>query len=254
MSFDLSTWAILIPAVMIAGISKGGFGASVGFLATPLMALVISPVLAAAIMLPILILIDHANLITYWRKWSWQSVWPIAAASLIGIAAGGFAFGKVDPNWLRLGLGAIAILFTVFLWARTRGWAPESAGPRAARATVWGAVTGFTSTIAHAGGPPVTMYLLDEKLSKTTYQASTVLLFWWINGVKLIPYAMVGAMDLSSLVISIKLIPAAIAGVLLGVWLHKRAPEKLFFQIMVGFLFVVGCKLIWDGVSGLSVD
>lgn len=252
MAFDLSTWAILIAAVMIAGISKGGFGASVGFLATPLMALVISPVLAAAIMLPILILIDHANLITYWRKWSWTSVWPVAAASLIGIALGGFAFGKVDPNWLRLGLGCIAILFTLFLWARTRGWAPQSSGPRGVRAGVWGTVTGLTSTIAHAGGPPVTMYLLEERLAKTTYQASTVLIFWWINAVKLIPYGLVGAIDLSSLIISAKLIPAAIAGVLLGVWLHKRAPEKLFFQAMVGFLFVVGVKLIWDGVSGLG--
>lgn len=253
MEFDLSTWAFLIPAVMIAGISKGGFGASVGFLATPLMALVISPVLAAAIMLPILIMIDHANLITYWKKWSWASVWPAAAAALIGITVGGFAFGKVDPNWLRLGLGSIAILFTLFLWARTRGWAPQSTGPRGVRAGVWGSITGFTSTIAHAGGPPVTMYLLDEKLPKTTYQASTVLLFWWINLVKLIPYGMAGAIDLSSLVISVKLIPAAIVGVLLGVWLHKRAPEKLFFQAMIVFLFIIGCKLIWDGWSGLQV-
>ena len=252
MEFDPTTWAVLIPAVMIAGISKGGFGASVGFLATPLMALVISPITAAAIMLPILIMIDHANLIAYWRKWKWASVWPAAAAALIGIGLGGLAFGKVDVDLLRLGLGAIAILFTLFLWARTRGWAPQSSGPRGVRAGVWGTATGFTSTIAHAGGPPVTMYLLDEKLDKTTYQASTVLLFWWVNLVKLIPYGMVGAIDLSSLEVSVKLIPAALIGAWLGLWLHRRAPEKLFFQVMIVFLLIIGIKLVWDGWSGLS--
>lgn len=251
MDLDLAAWALLSLAVIVAGVSKGGFGAGVGFLATPLMALVISPVMAVGVMLPILILMDQIGMATYWRKWRWATVWPAALAAVGGIGLGLLVFGRVPPDALRLGLGVIAILFTAFVFARARGWAPQVSGPRAARAGLCGAAAGFTSAISHAGGPPITIYLLGEKLGKTEYQASSVLLFWVINLVKLGPFVLIGAVTPETLETSATLAPAAVAGVLAGVWLHRRVPERLFLRFMVVALLITGTKLCWDGLSGM---
>ncbi|MEM7270358.1 MAG: sulfite exporter TauE/SafE family protein [Pseudomonadota bacterium] len=251
MEFDPVTWIVISLAVVISGVSKGGFGAGVGFLATPLMALMISPVQAAAVMLPILILMDQIGMTAYWRRWRWQSVWPPMAAALVGIGIGGLAFGEINPDLFRLGLGLIAILFTLFLLARQSGWAPNTVAPRGVRASIWGAVSGLTSTVSHAGGPPITIYLLGERLDKTEYQAASVLIFWWINLVKLIPYAALGVLSVPSLTTSAMLTPAALAGVALGVWLHKRVSQTAFFRLMIGLLLITSIKLIWDGMAAL---
>lgn len=251
METDFTIFAAGAVAVMIAGLSKGGFGGGLGFIATPLLALAATPAHAAAIMLPVLILIDQVGMASYWRKWRWAVVWPALAAGAFGIGAGALVFGSISADALRLGLGVIALGFLVFHLAQRWGWRPRSAGPRARRAGIWGAAAGFTSTISHAGGPPITIYLLGERLDKTTFQASTVLIFWALNLMKLGPYAALGALDLSSLATSLTLAPAAVIGVLIGVWAHKRVSERLFFAAMVSLLGLTGLKLVWDGVGAL---
>ncbi|MEM7545458.1 MAG: sulfite exporter TauE/SafE family protein [Pseudomonadota bacterium] len=248
---DLTLYAAAMFAVLVAGISKGGFGAGLGFLATPFLALAVTPAEAAAIMLPVLILIDQVGMVSYWREWRWDVVWPVLISGAVGIALGTLAFGTFSADALRLGLGIIAIGFLLFQLAQKRGWTPPSRGGRGARAGLWGAVSGFTSTVSHAGGPPITIYLLGERLEKTVYQASSVLIFWCINLMKLGPYAALGVLDFSSLSFSLQLAPAAIVGVLFGVWAHKRVPEWLFFRAMVVLLALTGSKLIWDGARGL---
>lgn len=251
METDLAIYAAGAVAVLVAGISKGGFGAGLGFLATPFLALAASPAEAAAIMLPVLMLIDQIGIVSYWRKWRWAAVWPALIAGAVGIGLGALVFGSVSADLLRLGLGLIALLFLAFQLAQRRGWTPAAGGPRARRAGLWGAVAGFTSTISHAGGPPITIYLLGEKLEKTVYQASSVLIFWALNLMKLGPYAALGVLDLSSLEVSLALAPAAVIGVLIGIWAHSRVSERLFFRAMVVLLGLTGAKLLWDGAVGL---
>lgn len=247
---DLAIWALAIFAVLLSGISKGGFGGGLGFIATPLLALAVTPTMAAAIMLPLLIMMDQVGMWSYWRKWSWAAAWPFMFAAIFGIGVGVFAFGSVSPSALRLGLGTIALLFLVFQLAQKLGWKPRAGGARGRRAAIWGWVAGFTSTISHAGGPPATIYLLGEKLDKTTWQATSILIFWAINLMKIGPYAALGVLDFSSLSISLALAPAALIGVLIGVWAHKRASEAFFFRMMVVLLGLTGVKLIWDGLAG----
>lgn len=248
---DLTVYIVAGIAVLVAGISKGGFGAGLGFLATPFLALAVTPAQAAAIMLPVLILIDQVGMVSYWRKWRWSVVWPVLISGVVGIALGALVFGSVSADVLRLGLGMIALGFLLFQLAQKRGWTPQSSGRRGIRAAIWGTASGFTSTVSHAGGPPITIYLIGEKLDKTTYQGSSVLIFWCLNLMKLGPYAALGVMDLSSLTLSLQIAPAAIAGVLIGVWAHKRVPDWLFYRMIVVLLAITGTKLIWDGLSGL---
>lgn len=251
MSHELTFYALAAFAALIAGISKGGFGGGLGFVATPLLAITFAPGQAAAIMLPVLILIDQVGIFSYWQQWRWALVWPILLTGALGIGLGVAAFGAVDPDWLRIGLGAISIIFLAFQIARARGWTPVAGGRRGLRAAIWGTTCGFTSTIAHAGGPPITIYLLGEAVSKTVFQASTVLIFWSINLIKLGPYAAVGVFTTETLWISLAMAPAAIIGVLIGVWAHKRVPERVYLKAMSVLLCATGAKLLWDGITGV---
>ena len=250
----LIAYAVAATGVTIAGISKGGFGAGVGFLATPLMALVISPVEAVGIMLPVLILMDQVGVASYWRKWSWAAVRPIVVFGAFGIVIGALVFNFVSADALRLGLGVIAILFTAVQLrqqnAKKRTQVQSMSGG-ALSGAVLGAATGFTSTISHAGGPPVTVHLLSLNLDKLTYQASSVLIFWAINLMKVGPFVAIGVLDGLNLTRALSLAPFAILGVLIGVWAHKRVPQALFFRVMTIALLITGVKLIWDGATGL---
>ncbi|MEO0363392.1 MAG: sulfite exporter TauE/SafE family protein [Pseudomonadota bacterium] len=251
MTAEPATFAVAAAAALIAGVSKGGFGGGVGFVSTMLLALIAPPAVAVAVMLPILILIDQASMAAYWRRWSRAAIRAALPAAAVGIGIGALLFGAVDADALRLALGLIALAFLAFQLARDRGWAPPSEGGRPARAAIWGGAAGLTSTLSHAGGPPVAIYLLGEKLDKTTYQASSVLLFWAINLMKVGPYAALGVFSEETLILSTAAAPAALIGVVLGIWLHKRAPERIYLRLMAALLFVTGLKLVWDGASGL---
>lgn len=244
-------YAAAVPAVLLFGISKGGFGGGLGMLAVPLMALVISPVQAAGILLPILCLMDLLSLWAYRRQWIWTELRVLLPASLLGIGAGTYLFEYMSASTIKLIVGLIAVLFTLhYALARRRRKRREL--PDFPRAAGWlgGAAAGFTSFIAHAGGPPVNMYLLRRPLDRTDFVATTVLFFAVVNYVKLVPYAWLGQLQTGNLLTSLVLAPLAPVGVMAGVYLHRRVSDRLFFGVVYVLLFVVGLRLIWDGIAG----
>jgi len=244
-------YLVAVPAVLLAGISKGGFGGGLGVLAVPLMALFVSPLQAAAIMLPILCTMDLFNIWAYWRRWDLKALLIVGSGAMIGIAVGTLSFRYLEPWAIRLLIGAIAVGFALNAWLKP---GRTDAGPRPhswPRGSFWGGVAGFTSFVAHAGGPPVNMYLLNQRMEKTRYQATTVIFFLVINYVKLVPYSWLGQFTLSNLATSAALLPAAVAGILAGVWVHDRVPQALFFRLCYLLLFLSGLKLLWDGLAGL---
>lgn len=245
-------YAAAIPAVLLVGMSKGGFGGGLGTLAVPLIALVISPVQAAGILLPILCLMDLFGLWAYRGRWVWPELRVLLPASLAGIAIGTLSFEFMRPALIRLLVGAVAIVFTFhYLVARhggRRATLPDYPRPVGIAA---GAVAGFTSFIAHAGGPPVSMYLLRRPLDRTDFVATTVLFFTVVNYTKLVPYAWLGQLASGNLLTSLVLAPLAPIGVAAGVYLHRRVSDRLFFGIVYVLLAAVGVKLVWDGVAGL---
>lgn len=242
-------YAAAIPAILLVGIAKGGFGSGAGMFATPLMALTVPIPQAAAIMLPILCVMDAAGLWAYRGRFSREKLRMLLAGGVLGVVLGTLTFRYFDDAWIRVILGAMALGFVAQrYWLR--GDAPP-ARPSAARGFFWSGVSGLTSTIAHAGGPPLSIYLLPLKLDKAVMVGTTVVFFAVINAVKIVPYAWLGLFDARNLATALVLAPLAPIGIWAGVSLMRRIPEALFYRICYAMLVVVGAKLLWDGLAGL---
>jgi uncharacterized membrane protein YfcA len=243
-------YALAVPVVLLVGIGKGGFGGGIGMVAVPFLSFVMPLPQAAAILLPILCVMDLFALAAYRGQYSTPNLRRVMPAGLVGIAGGGLAFGALDERWLRVVVGAIAVAFAM-QWVlgvfRFRGRQPDARKPGAMAGAVLGAVGGFTSTLAHAGGPPVAVYLLPQRLPPTVFVGTTVIVFTMYNYVKLIPYSLLGQLSLDNLVTSLLLLPLAPLGIRLGRWLHDRVDEVLFYRIVYGLLLVTGLKLVSEG-------
>lgn len=237
-----------LPALVLTGISKGGLGGGVGGVAVPLMALTISPAHAAAIMLPILCVMDLPAIKAYFGRWDKQQMRIVLPAALAGMVVGTFTFRYLNDSWLRILLGIIAVGFVANNLRRTN---PHPARPSRAKGWFWGSISGYTSFVAHAGGPPFSVYMLPLKLDKTVFVATSVVFFAVGNYVKILPYLWLGLFDSRNLATSIVLFPVGVAGVYLGVWLHKRLNQALFYRIIFVLLGLTGVKLLYDGITRL---
>ena len=250
MILDTTFFAVAIPAVIFAGVSKGGFGSGAAFAATPILALILPPELAVGIMLPLLMVMDVAALKAYWGKWSASAVRVLVLGGLPGVLLGALFWNSANPDLLRLLIGVLAVGFVAFQLARGHGWIRASARPAGTVAgLIAGAAAGFTSFISHAGGPPAAVYLLSRPITKTEYQASTVVVFWVLNAAKAIPYAYLGIFSTTSLTAGLYLWPAALLGVLIGVKAHDAIPERVYFAITYLLLTLTGGKLIWNALT-----
>ena len=236
--------------MLFAGVSKGGFGSGAAFAAAPVLALLVDPRMALGIMLPLLMLIDVASLKPYWGKWSLPDLRLLVFGGLPGVALGAGLYTVASDDLLRLLIGAVSVGFVLWQVSLARGWIkiaqthwPDWAG------FGFGLAGGFTTFISHAGGPPVAMFLLSRGLSKTQFQATTVLLFWILNIAKFVPYAFLGMFTAQTFLANLMLAPFALLGTWIGVRAHHVVSERLFFGVTYALLLVTGSKLIWDGLG-----
>ncbi len=241
-------YAVAIPAVILVGIAKGGFPGAFGGLAVPLMSLAISPITAAGIMLPILCLMDLVGLWAYRGIWDRTRMKTMIVGAALGVTLGGLLFGHLNEQAIRFLVGSIAVGFALNHWLGFAARRKPGVETRA-KGMFWCGLSGFTSTVAHAGGPPLMVYMLPLKMEKTLLVGTTVIFFTAVNYFKLIPYAILGQLSLANVSTSLVLSPFAPLGMGLGVWLHKRVKEKVFYRISYSLLFLMGAKLIYDGIS-----
>jgi uncharacterized protein len=252
--FPPAFYGVAIVAILITGIAKGGFGHGAGGLSVPLMAMFIAPQEAAGIMLPILCAMDLFSVHAYRSAWSREHVKIMLPGAVAGIAVGGLAFGLLPVNAIRLLLGVIAVTFALNQWLRfterlAARFAAERGPPGRGAGAFWGGVSGFTSTLAHAGGPPFAIYMLGQKVDKTLFVGTSAVFFLLVNYIKLVPYYFLGQLNLGNLTAALVFAPLAPIGVWLGVFIHRKISARVFFNLSYGLLLVTGMKLIFDAFT-----
>lgn len=238
-----------IPAVLLIGLSKGGFG-GIALLGVPLISLVISPVQAAGIMLPILIVMDIVALLAYRGTYDAKSLKILIPAGMLGVGIGWATAAMVSPSFVRLIVGLVAFAFALDYFIGNAK-AKDPAKHNVPKGTFWGAVSGFTSFVSHAGSPPFQMYMLPLRLDKQVLAGTSIIQFSVVNAVKVIPYFFLGQFDATNLTTSAVLLPLAPIATLIGVRLVKVVDQDLFYRITYICVFLVSFKLIWDGVTGM---
>lgn len=246
-AYPVAFYAAAVFGILLTGVFKGGFGGGPGGIAVALMSMFIAPSDAAGIVLPILCMMDILGMLAYRNNWSREHMKVLIPGALAGILLGALAFGIVPIEWVRLFIGVIAVGFTLNRWfdisLRLR---PKAGKPGRGIGYLCGTASGFTSTLAHAGGPPLLVYLLPQRLDKTLFVGTTVMFFAVVNYVKLVPFYLLGQLSLNNLGLSLLFAPLAPLGIWLGLHLERWIPEKLFYRTSYAILFATGCKLIYD--------
>ena len=238
-----------VPAILIFGIAKGGFGNAIGVVAVPLMALAVSPLQAAAILLPILCVMDVFAIRKFWRQWDVTNIVIMLPAGCVGVLVGSLTFSYLNEGHVRLLIGLLALIFALNFWLKSPGSIQKE--PDYIKGSFWSVIGGFTSFGIHSGGPPVNIYLLPQKLHPKVFMGTCAMFFWITNYVKLIPYSILGQLDSQNLQTSLVLLPLAPIGVGFGYYLHTRVSTKKFYNIFNFFLIITGCKLTYDGIMML---
>ncbi|MEO7953564.1 MAG: sulfite exporter TauE/SafE family protein [Polaromonas sp.] len=251
MGFPLITeplfYAVAIPAVLMLGISKSGFGAGFGSLAVPVMALAVTVPQAAAILMPVLLLMDLLGVAAFRKDFDFRFLKFLVPFGLVGTLVGALLFKLLDARMVAAIVGGFTLLFLAQrLLFPPR---PDSPPPPKWLGAILTVTAGFTSFVAHAGGPPISAYVIPLRLSPVKYTATMAFFFFVINLSKWIPYAWLGLFDLRNLATSLVLLPLAPAGVWIGVRMARSISPLWFYRCLYGGMFLTGIKLLWDGSS-----
>lgn len=241
-------YALAVPAVILLGLAKGGF-AGLGALSLPMVAMIISPVRAAAIILPILIVQDVVGVWAFRKSWDGHVLgWMLPGAAL-GIWLGYLFAARVPADAVLGMVGGISILFGLY-----RLWVDRFGQPVASRSPGWvgalcGVASGFTSQVAHAGQPPFQIWVLPRRLPRDVLVGTTAIFFAAVNWIKVPAYWALGQFTPANLATSAALMPVAIASTFAGVWLVRRVPAARFYAAIYVLMVLVGAKLVWDAFA-----
>ena len=244
--YDPLFYAVSIPAVLLYGIAKGGFAGPLAILGVPLMSLVISPLQAAAILLPILCIQDMISIYSYRRSYHLKNLIILLPSALVGIILGYFWFSLLSENNIRIFLGLLAIAFSLnfFFFSKDSSETTVSIF----KGSFWGSVSGFTSFGIHAGGLPFNIYMLPQKLDHRVYVGTGAIFFGLVNLFKLYPYYLLDQLRIENITTAIFLMPFAPLGFYIGYKLTQKLDGEKFYAITYACLLIIGLKLLSDGL------
>lgn len=247
-SHSLIFFLCAITSVIVVGISKSGFGAGLGVLSLPLMASQSSMNESLAILLPLLIAIDLVGLRRFIQNADWRILKLILPPAFIGLCLGMILFTIITPKALTLFVGIFILLFLIQMLV-TSHFDLKEAKPYPWLGRLMGVLSGFTSFVAHNGGPPVTIFMLREKLAPMAYTSTLGVFFTFLNIGKIGPYAYLNLLSFNQLATSIILLPCVPVGVYLGFYLAERISIQWYYRLVQFFLLIASIKLIADGLS-----
>jgi len=243
--WSLTFFLVAGVAAFFVGTSKGGLP-MVGVLGVPLLALVMPPVAAAALLLPVYIVSDMVGLWAYRKDYSGRNLAILLPAMIFGVGLG-WATAKITEEWMvTLIVGVVGLYYCATVVFRKSNAPPKRAD--VPRGLFWGTIAGFTSFVSHTGGPPYQAYVLPQKLPKMMFAGTSTIVFAVINLVKLVPYWALGQFNPSNLEVAAMLSPVAVAGALIGYKLTTIIPEGIFYRLVEVALFLISLKLIHEAL------
>lgn len=234
-------WLLCLGSLLV-GLSKGGLP-GVGMLSVPLLTMVMSPVLAAVLLLPIYILSDLVGIWLYRRQYSAANLRILIPAGVLGVGIGWATASHLSDDWVALLIGLMGVLFCLDRWIRSNELS-RAASPSTAKGLFWGMLSGFTSFISHAGSPPYQIYVLPQRLPKLVFAGTTTIVFAVVNLAKVIPYSSLHPYSSDTLLLSMALVPVAALGTYAGRWFIEHMPDKWFFTAVQLALFLICTKLL----------
>jgi uncharacterized protein len=235
-------WPLL--GAFLIGLSKAGFAAGLGMLTTPLVAAAVPARQAIGLILPLLCVADALAIGLYWRKWDAAAVRYPTAGALAGIAAGMLFVTSVSNQALALAIGIVGLAMTLLLMIRARWFPHATYRPRIVDGLAVGIAAGFASTIAHAAGPILALFLLAQRMSKEAFVASNAVFFTAINLLKVPPYVASGLITRETLWLDLWLLPMIPIGVVAGWAANRLLPQRHFDAIVYVLLLVASLQLI----------
>jgi uncharacterized membrane protein YfcA len=250
MSTDPLFYAFAVPAVILLGLAKGGFS-GIGVLAVPLMTLAVSPVQAASITLPILIVQDAVSVWVFRKAWDRRSLVLLTPSALVGIVLAYLLAARVSTAAVELAMGLISLIFGARQLRITLRGSARPHQSSDVMGAVWGATSGFTSQIAHAGGVPFQIYMLPKRLDRDVLIGTSAIFFATINWLKVPAYAALGQFTRANMATSLVLFPIAIVSTIAGAKLIRRVDPERFYVLIYSLLLLTGLKLTWDGATEL---
>lgn len=247
MSFETWQWAIAVAGALLVGLAKTGVpGLSMLFIV--MFAAIMPAKASSGLVLPLLICGDIVAVASYRRHTQWHYLWRLFPWTALGVVAGYFAMSRIDDRIAKLMIGFIVVSLVVLHLVRSRR--AKKAGAEDVPHPWWfaalvGVLAGFTTLVANAAGPLMTIYLLSMKLPKMEFVGTGAVYFFLMNCFK-VPFMMgLGSITWASFSMNLWLFPAVIAGAFAGKWLLGFINQKVFEQMALWLSLVAGLKLLF---------
>lgn len=242
-------YLVLAIAAFCVGLSKGGLP-GVGMIGVPLLALSMSPIKAAALLLPIFILSDVVAVYLYRHHFDKTNLRTLIPAGILGVGIGWLTASVVSDTVVTLMIGLLGVGFCLNVWLRKHAEI-EAKAPDVLKGWFWGTLSGFTSFVAHAGAPPYQIYTLPQKMPRLVFAGTTTLLFGCVNIAKVIPYSMIEPFTSSMVKTSLQFLPVALLGTLVGKYGVQMLSDRWFYRLVQIALFAICVQLIVRSVPNL---